>query len=88
MALFVIERNYAEAINPTAKDLKAIGEINAQVGVKWIYSFLSADKRKTYCLYEAASAELIREAARRAGLPADVIIELSGELRPEAFGLG
>ena len=85
MALFLIERNFAQALNPTAADIKALGEVNAQAGVKWLYSFLSADKRKTYCLYEAETPEAIREAARIAGLPADVIIELSGELRPEAF---
>jgi uncharacterized protein DUF4242 len=50
-----------------------------------VHSFLSADKRKTYCLYEAESGNAIREAARRAGLPADLIIELAGELRPEAL---
>jgi hypothetical protein len=49
-----------------------------------LQSFLSADKRKTYCLYEAESGDAIREAARRAGLPADIIIELAGELRPAA----
>jgi hypothetical protein len=85
MALFLIERTFAQALNPTAADIKAVGEVNAQAGVKWLYSFLSADRRKTYCLYEAETAEAIREAARIAGLPADVIIELSGELRPEAF---
>jgi hypothetical protein len=85
MALFLIERNFAQALNPTAADIKALGEVNAKAGVKWLYSFLSADKRKTYCLYEAETGEAIREAARIAGLPADVIIELSGELRPEAF---
>ena len=85
MALFLIERNFAQALNPTAAHIKAVGEVNAQAGVKWLYSFLSADRRKTYCLYEAETAEAIREAARIAGLPADVIIELSGELRPEAF---
>lgn len=85
MALFLIERTFAQALNPTAADIKAVGEVNAQAGVRWLYSFLSADKRKTYCLYEAETAEAIREAARIAGLPADVIIELSGELRPEAF---
>ena len=85
MALFLIERNFAQALNPTAADIKALGEVNAQAGVKWLYSFLSADKRKTFCLYEAETPEAIREAARIAGLPADVIIELSGELRPEAF---
>jgi cell division inhibitor SulA len=57
--------------------------INDDVGVRWLYSFLSADKKKTYCLYEAPSAELIREAAQRNGLPADVVIEVD-ELRPPA----
>ena len=87
MALFMIERNFAATLNVSADDLKQIVDINAVVGVKWLYSFLSADKRKTYCLYEADSGEAIREAARRAGLPADIVIELAGELRPAmAFG--
>lgn len=83
MALFIIERNFAEQISPSAEDAKAIGEVNADVGVKWLLSFLSADKRKTYCLYEAESADAVREAARQAGLPADVVIELAGEIHPE-----
>jgi len=83
MALFMIERNFAESLNASDADLRAIEDVNTLVGVKWLYSFLSADKRKTYCLYEAESGEAIREAARRAGLPADIIIELAGELRPK-----
>ena len=83
MALFMIERNFGEALNVSPADAKAVIGINSQLGVKWLHSFLSADKRKTYCLYEAESGEAIREAARRAGLPADVVIELAGELRPE-----
>ena len=82
MALFMIERNFAKEFNASANDLKAVGDINALVGVKWLHSFLTADKRKTYCLYEAESGDAIREAARRAGLPADIVIELAGELRP------
>lgn len=85
MALFMIERNFAESLNVSAADLKAIAEINSQTGVRWLQSFLSADKRRTYCLYEAKSGDAIKEAARRAGLPADMIIELAGELSPEGF---
>jgi hypothetical protein len=85
MALFMIERTFAQALSPTADDIAAIGEVNASLGVSWLYSFLSADKRKTYCLYEAANSESIREAARRAGLPVDAIIELSGELSDQGF---
>lgn len=83
MALFMIERNFAQAFNASKKDYEAVVEINDAAGVKWLYSFLSADKRKTYCLYEAESGDAIREAARRAGLPADIVIEIGGELRPE-----
>src|SRR5690348_18243518 len=88
MALFMIERNFAAALNASAADLKAIVEINNQTGVKWLQSFLSADKRKTYCLYEAESADAIGEAARRAGLPADIVMELAGEVGPEGLGAG
>ena len=85
MALFMIERNFATQLNVSKADLQGIVDINAIVGVKWLYSFLSADKRKTYCLYEAQSGDAIRQAAARAGLPADIVIELAGELRPEVL---
>ncbi len=84
MALFVIERNFAEQLHLTADDARLVGEVNRDVGVHWLFSFLSADKKKTYCLYEAPNAEAIRVAARRANLPADVVVEVS-EVRPEAF---
>lgn len=84
MALFVIERNFAEQLALTNEDARLVKEINGDVGVHWLFSFLSVDKKKTYCLYEASNAEAILEAARRAGLPADQITEVS-ELRPEDF---
>jgi hypothetical protein len=46
---------------------------------------LSADKFKSYCLSEAPNAEAIRVAAKRLNIPADTIIEVGGELRPEMF---
>lgn len=73
MGLFVIERNFAEKLDPDALDEEGIKLVNDEVGVKWVFSFLSADKRKTYCLYEAPNAEAIREAAHRLGVPADVV---------------
>ena len=85
MALFMIERNFATKLEVSTADLKAVVAINDAAGIKWLYSFLSADKRKTYCLYEAESADAKREAATRAGLPADIVIELAGELRPEVL---
>ncbi|MDA0771242.1 MAG: DUF4242 domain-containing protein [Chloroflexi bacterium] len=82
MPLFVIERNFAEQLNIN-RDLAAeVVLINQDIGVNWLFSFLSADKKKTYCLYEAPSAEAIREAAKRAGVPADVIVEVDGITPP------
>lgn len=83
MALFMIERNFAEKLEMDEEGLKSLLEINEECNVKWLSSFLSADQRKTYCLYEASNADAIREAALRANLPADAVIELSGEIRPE-----
>ncbi|MDZ4825444.1 MAG: DUF4242 domain-containing protein [Actinomycetota bacterium] len=77
MPLFIIERNFAEQLDLTDEDVHAVEGINADVGVRWIYSFLSGDKKKTYCLYEAPTAELIIEAARRANVPADAVIEVT-----------
>ena len=84
MPLFMIERHFAEQLEVTREDAAHVRLVNDEVGVHWLFSFLSADKKKTFCLYEASNLEAIREAARRAGLPADVITEVS-ELRPEAF---
>lgn len=84
MPLFLVERNFAEDLELTADDVLGIRAVNDDSRVRWVYSFLSADKRKTYCLYEAPSADAIREAARRNGIPADVIVPVS-ELQPDAI---
>jgi hypothetical protein len=84
MAKFVIERNFAQKLELSNDGAVTVKKINAELGVNWLFSFLSADKKKTYCLYEAPNPELIREAARRAGIPADVVVEVS-DVRPEAF---
>jgi hypothetical protein len=83
MAVFMIERRYADQLEVTADVAEGINRINAEEGIRWLYSFLSADKRKTYCLYEAPSADAIHRAAKRAGLPADVIVEVTDTLHAD-----
>ena len=46
---------------------------NANDGVTWIHSYVSADKKKTYCIYDGPSEEAIREAAQENGLPVDSV---------------
>ncbi len=77
MPMYVIERNFAEQLDVETLDKAGVNLINDEVGVRWLYSFLSADKKKTYCLYEAPNPEALREAAARAGIPADVIVEVA-----------
>jgi hypothetical protein len=74
--LYVIERNYAERMEPDAEGVRELEEINADEGVRWVFSFLTPDKMKSYCLYEASSPDAILAAAQRAGLPADAITEV------------
>jgi Nickel responsive protein SCO4226-like len=77
MPLYVIERKYAEQLELSSDGVKALEEINADEGVRWLFSFLSADRRQSYCLYEAPSPDEIIAAARRANIPADVIVEVN-----------
>lgn len=76
MPLFLVQRDFAEAIEVKGEDVKLWDEIYVDEGVRWLYSFLSADKRHAYCLYEAPSADVIRAAAKRT-LPTDAIVEVS-----------
>src|SRR3954471_20067925 len=85
MPLYVIERIFADELDVTGDDIRLVDEINADEGVRWIFSFLSADRRQTYCLYEAPSPDAIIAAAKRANLPADAVIEV-GSASPELTG--
>jgi hypothetical protein len=82
MPLYVIERRYAEEMELSSEGARQLEDINADEGVRWLFSFLTADKRQTYCLYEAPSPDEIMAAARRANLPADVIVEVN-QVSPE-----
>ena len=88
MPLYMIERKFADQLDLTSDGIEQIEEINADEGVRWVFSFLSADRRRTYCLYEAPSPDAIFAAARRSNVPADSVIEVgpavaqfSGRLR-------
>jgi Protein of unknown function (DUF4242) len=95
MPLYMIERSFAEQLDLSEDDVEMIEEINGDEGVSWLFSFLSADKRRTYCLYEAPSPEAILAAARKADVPADAVVEVgagtpqfSGRLRDWADSIG
>ncbi len=77
MPMYVIERTFAEQLELNSDDVQLLEEINADEGVSWLFSFLSADRHRSYCLYEAPNPDAIVAAALRAGIPADAITEVS-----------
>lgn len=77
MPLYLIERRFAEQLEMTSDDVRLLEEVNGDEGVSWLFSFLSADRHRSYCLYEAPSPDAIITAAKRAGIPADVVTEVS-----------
>ncbi len=84
MPLFVIERNFADQLQLDQAGIDATEAYNNDANLRWLFSFLSADKKKTYCLYEAPDAEALYRQARELGAPADSVVEV-GELNAGMF---
>lgn len=82
MPRYVVERTFPDGliIPVTAQGgdicLNVVGN-NAQDGVTWVHSFVTEDKRKTYCIYDGPSPEAIRKVAQRNQLPVDRITQVS-----------
>jgi Protein of unknown function (DUF4242) len=87
MPLFVIERDFADQLELDQEGIAGTVDYNNNHSLRWLFSFLSADRRKTYCLYEAPDAEALYKHARDLGLPADAVVEV-GEINPEMFTAG
>lgn len=77
MPLFLVERNFAEKLELSSESIHQINEVTDELGASWLYSFLSADGKKTYCSYEAKDPQQLLEHAKVIGIPADVIVEVS-----------
>ena len=81
MPRFVVERTFPEGLAIPATEegkqvcLTVIGN-NSMDGVTWVHSYVTADKKRTFCIYDAPSAEAVRVAAKRNSLPVDRITEV------------
>ncbi len=87
MPRYLIERNVgqltAEQIDAASRKSKEV--IAGMEGVRWIRSYVSDAEGKIYCEYDAPDRDSVLEHARRAGLPADRISEISLEISPAMF---
>jgi hypothetical protein len=81
MPRYLVQRIFPEGLSIPAdgEGAKACGRViagNTEGGVTWIQSFVSPDKRQTFCIYDAPSPEAIRAAAQKNALPVDKITEV------------
>jgi hypothetical protein len=86
MQRYVIERNVPGAGSLSAEQIRETAQTsNAALsdlgpGIQWVQSHITADR--IYCVYLAESAELVHEHARRAGLPATKVSEVTRVVDP------
>jgi Protein of unknown function (DUF4242) len=81
MPRYIVQRTFPEglqiSVDEDGADLcREVIERNAQEGVTWISSFVSEDKTRTFCVYEAPTPEAIRKTAIRNELPVDEITQV------------
>ena len=87
MPRYMVERSFPDGLNipVNADGAQACGgviERNAGEGVSWVHSYVSADKTKTFCVYEGPSEEAVRQAAQRNEIPVDRVVEIPVDLTP------
>lgn len=82
---YLVERTFpAGALAGLDAATKArVNARNASVGVRWVKSYATADKTKTFCIYEGPSAQAVRKAAALNHLPVDRVIEIPVTLLPK-----
>jgi len=81
MPRYLVQRTFPDGLqipiaNGGAEVCRAVVERNAEEGVTWVHSYVSADKRLTFCVYDAPTPEAVRRTAARNDLPVDGITEV------------
>ncbi|HXJ13268.1 MAG TPA: DUF4242 domain-containing protein [Candidatus Limnocylindrales bacterium] len=88
MPKFVIEREVPGAGNLTEAQLREISQKSVGVlrglgpEIQWLHSYVTGDK--VYCVYIAADETIIREHAKRVGLPANRVSAVRALLDPSS----
>jgi len=82
MPRYLVERSFPDGFHlpvnaEGAQALSGIVAANATEGVSWVHSYVSADKTRTFCVYDAPSPEAIRSVGARNNVPVGAIHEVS-----------
>jgi len=78
----MVQRTFPEGLqipiaNGGAEILQTVVKRNAEEGVTWVHSYVSDDKRTTFCIYDAPTPEAVRITAATNDLPVDQITQVS-----------
>ena len=82
MGLYVIRHHLKEPIEPTEVSTRQLLEVNREFGVDWIRSYHADGGTDTLCVYEAPSAEVLREHALCLGMPVEEVLPVVEVLPP------
>ena len=79
---FLVERTFPDGLNipvntEGSEICLTVVSTNAEDNVTWVHSYVTMDKKKTFCIYDAPSPNAIRKVAEKNGLPVDNIVEVS-----------
>jgi Nickel responsive protein SCO4226-like len=81
MPRYMVQRTFPDRLAIPLGDggadiCRAVIERNADEAVTWVHSHVSADKRTSFCVYDAPTPEAIRKTATRNDLPVDQITQV------------
>jgi Protein of unknown function (DUF4242) len=78
---YTVERTFPRRLNilmnhEGAEGVQSVIDANGTDGVTWVHSYVSADKRQTYCVYDGPKPGEMRAVASKNILPIDSITEV------------
>jgi hypothetical protein len=81
MPRYVVERGFPDGLSipngaEGAEACRSVVERNADEGVTWVHSYVSDDRKRTFCVYDAPTPEAIRKTATRNALPVERITQV------------
>ena len=81
MPRYMVQRTFPQGLEIPVADgggeiCRTVVERNADEGGPWVHSYVSADKRTSFCVYDAPTPEAIRKTAARNDLPVDQITQV------------
>jgi len=81
MPRYLIEREFPDGLqipqNEAGAELcRTVVDNNAESGVTWVHSYVTPDRKHTFCIYDGPTPEAVRRAAARNALPISKITEV------------